>query len=143
MSRMRYNHPMPAIVWNANIQTGIPIFDAQHKKLIENINKLFDAVHRGKGNEAAADMLGFLAQYTIVHFRDEEVMMLKHGFPGHAAHKAEHAEYTRKVNRLRRQLREGTNLTLWRELSEFMSTWWREHIMRMDMNYAPFLRGKD
>jgi len=139
---MKDGSPMPAIVWNSIMQTGITSIDAQHKTLVENVNNLFDSVQQGKGDKATEPIILFLERYTLEHFKMEEELMAKSGYPGFAAHKKQHQDLIRKVKNLRYQQRDRTNPTLWRELSAFLSDWWREHIMRADMNYVPYLKGR-
>lgn len=40
---------MPIIQWNDSLPVGVDAMDLQHKKLVNLINQLFDAMKEGKG----------------------------------------------------------------------------------------------
>ena len=66
---------MPLFNWSAQYETGILLVDTQHKKLVDAINTLHDAMKEGKGKEKIESTLNFLVEYTVLHFSAEEKLM--------------------------------------------------------------------
>lgn len=88
---------MPLMEWNEKLSVGVQQFDSEHKKLVGMVNDLFDAVQAGRGKDILGPILDGLIGYTKTHFANEERYMTQHGFPGLAAHKAEHDALAKQV----------------------------------------------
>jgi hemerythrin-like metal-binding protein len=78
-------------VWNDSYSTGIREIDAQHKKLVDILNALYDAMGKGRAISPLANARRAY-QYTVVHFATEERLFKLHGYPDALAHKREHDE---------------------------------------------------
>ncbi|MEI6315089.1 MAG: bacteriohemerythrin, partial [Syntrophus sp. (in: bacteria)] len=79
---------MSAIVWDPEFSVNIKVIDEQHKKLVDTINMLYDAMSEGKGSTVLADIFNNLAEYTTVHFATEEDFMIRFSYPDYAEHKS-------------------------------------------------------
>jgi len=55
---------MALITWNAALSVGVKEIDDQHKKLIDLVNQLNDAMHAGKGRDVLGAVLAELVKYT-------------------------------------------------------------------------------
>ena len=130
---------MAFLTWNDKYSVGIRNLDDQHKKLIEILNQLYEAMKAGKGNEILGKVLVDLITYTKTHFAAEENLMQIRNYPHFAAHKAEHDKLTKKAVELEQQFRAGkTALSV--EVAQFLKTWLNDHILGMDKKYGPFLQ---
>ncbi|NLY30396.1 MAG: hemerythrin, partial [Firmicutes bacterium] len=76
-----------AIKWTPNLAVGIEKIDEQHKVLFERINALIEACNQGKGKDTVADLITFLKDYVVFHFRDEQQIMLNYKYPQYEQHK--------------------------------------------------------
>lgn len=130
---------MPLMTWDANLSVGVRELDAQHQKLINYLNQLFDAMSKGQGNDILKPVLVGLVEYTITHFTAEERAMKQFNFPGYAKHKEEHDALTWKVKELMDRFSKGQAL-LSVETLTFLKTWLTEHIKGTDMQYGAFFR---
>ena len=74
-------------VFKNNLLTGNELIDAQHKELINRINKLVGACENGVCQLEAIRMLDFLSDYTDFHFREEEALQEKAGYPGPSSYR--------------------------------------------------------
>ena len=83
---------MAIIKWEQNLSVGVDKFDTHHKKLVDLINKLHDAMSTGKGAETIGSVLDDLIKYTQYHFAEEEKLMTLHKYPDLEKHKAEHVD---------------------------------------------------
>lgn len=116
----------------------MPELDEQHKKLIEMINDLHEAMRAGKGNAAMGTILDGLISYTGYHFTAEEGMMKAAGYKDLEAHKKVHDSFTNKVADLQENFDAGKT-TLSVETMKFLSGWPTSHIKGTDKQYMSIL----
>ena len=132
---------MSVIDWNESLSVGIASIDEQHKKLVKMINDLNEAMRSGRGKDVIGNILNDLVSYTQIHFRHEEDLFARHGYPEADSHKQEHADLVAKVMDFKQQFDDGsTSLTI--SVMNFLSRWLTSHIKGTDREYAPFLQEK-
>lgn len=132
---------MDNIQWSDKLSVGVGSIDAEHKKLINLVNELNQHILVGSRNEAAGNALSGLIDYTVTHFKNEEDLMKKHGYPGYPNHKTEHEKLTAKVLDFKDRYVSGkTGFTI--ELIKFLQDWLINHIEGTDMAYKKFFMDK-
>jgi len=129
---------MAMLTWNDSFSVQVEELDNQHKRLINLINQLHDAMIEGKGRNILASILDELVDYTQTHFTAEEVMMKKCDFPGLAEHKKAHEELTQQVKDFQERYNKG-QVSVSVELLNFLHDWLVNHVLSMDKRYAPYL----
>jgi hemerythrin-like metal-binding protein len=122
---------MALITWSNALSTGISEQDNQHKKLIDLINQLNEAMQSGKGTEVMGKVLSELVNYTVYHFSFEEKLMDQHKYEDTAAHKAEHAKFVQTAGDFKKKFDSGTAVVSV-ELMNFLRDWLTNHIMKTD-----------
>lgn len=122
---------MALITWSNMFSTGVGEQDAQHKKLIDLINQLNDAMQAGRGNDVLGKVLSELVNYTVFHFGYEEKLMGQYGYEDTAAHKAEHAKFVQTAGDFKKKFDAG-NAVISVELMNFLRDWLTTHIMKTD-----------
>lgn len=132
---------MALINWNDSFSVNVAVIDKQHKELIAMINELNDAMKEGKGRDVAGKIVNNLAIYTATHFRTEEDLFAKFGYPGSDSHKKEHAAFVKKVAEFKEGYEKG-RLSLTTEVMNFLSDWLKHHIMGTDKKYSQFFSDK-
>jgi len=132
---------MSLITWSAQLSVGIDSIDEQHKKLINMINALNDAIADGSAKTIMQNIFDGLTVYTEKHFGYEEQLFAQYGYVESAAHKAEHAALLKQVNELKIKM-EGGDFMIGIEVMAFLKEWLTNHIMRTDMAYTEFLISK-
>lgn len=132
---------MALINWDDSFSVNVAEIDKQHKELIAMINELNDAMKEGKGREVAGKIVSKLAIYTVTHFKTEEDLFAKFGYPGSENHKKEHAAFVKKVADFKEGYEKG-KLSLTSEVMNFLSDWLRHHIMGTDKKYVQFFNEK-
>ena len=124
---------------------GLPEIDRQHHKLINLINRLDDQAKAGKGKDAIGEILDELIIYSATHFRMEEKYFDRFGYADAEEHKQEHAALAEKVGNFAAELN-GADASrvqaVLAELMNFLSIWWKYHILDTDMKYAQLFREK-
>ena len=122
---------MALISWSNMLSTGIDEQDNQHKKLIDLINQLNDAMKAGKGTEVLGKVLSELVNYTVFHFGYEEKLMGQHNYSDTPAHKAEHVKFVQTVGDFKKKFDSG-NAVITVEIMNFLRDWLTSHIMKTD-----------
>ena len=134
---------MTLLTWGYACAVGVQAMDDQHGILMETLNELRMAAVGGAGRERISEILDRLIEYTRMHFDSEEKLMEQGGFPGLAAHRAEHhrllAEMLQAAHRLRYD--EGVQM---HPLFCMLRDTYINHIEGPDRDYGPWLneRGK-
>ena len=132
---------MPIIQWNSNLSVGVPEIDKQHQRLIKLVNDMHDAMHAGKGNDAAIVIVKELIAYTRTHFSYEERQLELAKYPELGNHKAEHAALIKKIDDFSTRIEKGQpGISI--QLSQFLGDWLKTHIMGTDKKYSPYLAPK-
>lgn len=128
---------MAYIILDEKYSVGVKESDLQHKKLVELINSLHDAMKEGKGKDVLARVLQELVKYAASHFATEEKYMTQFNYPGYSAHKAEHESFVTKVVDFQKDFDSGKAvMTL--EVMSFLKDWLVKHILGTDKKYGPF-----
>jgi hemerythrin-like metal-binding protein len=132
---------MALITWNEKFSVNITEIDSQHKKLIELINELHEAMKVAKGQDVMGNILSELVNYTVYHFGTEEKLFQKHGYAEYITHKKEHDDLTKQVVAAADKFNKGGNI-ITVEVMNFLKDWLQKHILTVDKRYAPFLNSK-
>ncbi len=131
---------MALITWSSKYSVGIPSIDEQHKKLVEIINELNDAIKSGKSKEVLNHVLTSLVDYTKVHFKYEEELFNKFGYQDKLKHKMVHDKLTKQVVDFYNNYQKG-KASISIDLMSFLSKWLVDHIMGEDQKYSDFLKN--
>ncbi len=132
---------MAVIAWKSIYETGIVALDNEHRGLIEEINRLYEAVRDKQGEAVLADILAMLEKYTVDHFQHEEKLMAEYHYSGLAEHQKIHQELIDEIQAFKMKSTSGTE-ELARELLTFLRAWVLEHILKVDKNYGAFLESR-
>ena len=128
--------------WNSSYSIGVDIFDEEHKKLVAIINALHDALETDTGNDALLAICDRLVEYTLLHFRHEEMYFEECAYPEAAEHTAKHSALRREVFVFRKRAMEEEFSGVARELAVFLRDWYAVHILVEDAKYAHHLQQR-
>ena len=131
--------PVHKLEWNQDCSVNIPEMDTQHRHLIELLGELSACVRMGESRSLAPAALMKVSRYAERHLRREELMLRIRGYPGYAEHKAEHDAYRKKVASLQLSY-DRRDLGI--SIANFLTEWWRGHILGSDQQYARFFQCK-
>jgi hemerythrin-like metal-binding protein len=132
---------MPLLPWNAKLEVGHSQIDSDHKKLVELLNRLHDAMQAGQARDVCGRILDELIQYTRVHFATEERLMAQHGYAQAATHKAQHASLVQEVVQFKSRFDAGS-IALSVSLFKFLKDWLSNHILQSDKTLVAALNAK-
>ena len=121
--------------WNASYETGIPIIDAQHKELFEQIGILLNK----PSAEQASKTLDFLADYVVKHFATEEALQQKCRYPKFAEHKQMHVAFVKTYVELKEKYEEsGSDPIVLMKITNTALAWLKNHIRAEDKTFAAY-----
>ncbi len=133
---------MLKLEWTPSMETGIDVVDRQHRELVEQVNRLVEAMRAGKGRKVVGEILSFLGRYAVEHFQTEEKIMEQGGYPDLDKHREVHEAFKKDFGELAAEYdRSPTKLSLTIEVQRRVMAWLREHILKMDMKAAEYLRA--
>lgn len=127
--------------FDESLITGNKVIDEQHKELIDKINKLIACCEENGGRLEAIKMLGYLEDYTEFHFKAEEELQEKVGYPGIAEHKKKHEEFKKAVEELNEMLMEveGPTEAFVQAVQKNVVEWLYDHIKGFDCSVATYI----
>lgn len=126
-----------AFSWEHSMTTGVARIDVQHQELIRKVNGLMDAMRAGKGKDEVEKLLGFLAEYALKHFADEEAEMDRAKCPAAMTNRLAHRQFVRKFNQLRDQIKmQGVTPTIILAVQKDLVDWVATHIRGVDTKLA-------
>lgn len=137
---------MEKVIWNDQLNTGFDVVDAQHRRLMDVLNRLIGMTEPSRAGslqdvEAAVVDLG---AYVRQHFDDEIRMMqdtrcdLRHVM----MHAREHEHFVRHLSMFEESMHEagGTTAEKAAELGRFLAKWLWRHILVVDQVMARQVR---
>ncbi|NIL99737.1 MAG: bacteriohemerythrin [Acidobacteria bacterium] len=130
---------MPLITWGPQLETGIPTIDAQHKRLVDIINNLNDALNAGRRDEEMGAIFDELVAYTETHFTYEEKLLTSHEYDELEEHCREHRVFTDQI----KMDRDNFNAGVWefeQRFLDYLRGWLINHIQGTDRAYVPTLK---
>jgi hemerythrin-like metal-binding protein len=129
---------MALLTWSSKYSVGVKTLDSQHTVLFGILNKLHEAMMKGRAQDLTGPLLHKLVDYTRNHFSAEETMMAAAKYPGLADHRAKHRDLTKEVeDYLARFDRGDASVNL--HLLKFLRDWLTNHIQSTDHEYGPWL----
>lgn len=129
---------MAYMEWTQDLESGIPVIDAQHKRIVDYINELSTACQTGNEKETQNVIEGLL-DYTITHFQFEEDLQEKAGYPFLKAHRRIHEIFMKKVAAIRERSAKGEDIAY--ELLDLLNGWLVSHIKSEDRDYVESVKA--
>jgi hemerythrin-like metal-binding protein len=128
------------IAWDENLSLGDEHLDAQHQQVFGLISSLVNGADTVKTKET----LGFLDNYTVQHFNDEEAFMLRYNYPGYKAHKQLHEDFKVTVGELAQRYAESSSPEdLSNDIVKIVVRWLASHIMHEDKKIVMHIRNRN
>lgn len=135
---------MPFIEWDPSYSVGTPVLDADHKKLFEILNRIYDAWQNHTPSKAELDVLfDELLDYTDGHFSREEGKLAARDYAELDRHHAEHERLRELVLAFRsRHLAGQQPDSMTEDMAKFLKSWLVDHILGEDLKYRPLFTGR-
>lgn len=134
---------MAFMEWTDECSVGIRQFDDDHKILFSIANELHDSVHAGGADTCLNNALGRLDAYTELHFKHEEVVFERTGYPNAAAHKGQHNVMLAMWASFRAEVLHAGVSHHALELLLLLKGWFLLHVQHEDKELGAFLNSRD
>ncbi|OGW41907.1 MAG: hypothetical protein A2010_07325 [Nitrospirae bacterium GWD2_57_9] len=132
--------------WNEKLETGIRTIDSQHRELFIRINNLVKAIKEHRCKSEIDGVLKFLDDYARTHFAEEERHMRETNYAGYEEQRQEHRKYLEALKDLKEQADQpriqGASYDLSATTNQVVVDWIVDHIIKVDMKFGEFLRGR-
>ena len=128
--------------WSDEYISEFPEIDEQHKTFFKIIN---DFATENDKSVHAADILAFLtnlAKYADNHFRVEEALMERYGYPLLAHHRDAHRELKDTVAEVKSDVQRKQLKNPYANVIDLCTDWINEHIVREDMTFFNFCKNR-
>ncbi|MFZ1685369.1 MAG: bacteriohemerythrin [Candidatus Zixiibacteriota bacterium] len=129
---------MSFVEWSPQLSVDVSVIDTQHKKLIDLINQLHDAMKAGRSHDELGHTLSGLMEYVGHHFATEEKLMKETDYPDKAAHMAEHVKMTTLAKEYHERLTVGKTIS-GAEILGILRSWLMNHIQQVDAKLGKHL----
>lgn len=130
---------MALLHWRPNMSLGIAALDADHRHLIDLLNRLHFMFLAGDENAAVGDVLDELLAYTRRHFAREEAVMRRTGYPGFQRHRQQHRELADRLAVFRARFDAAPDQFDMAAFYDFLSEWLLVHVLDEDMKLKPYV----
>lgn len=132
---------MTFMPWSDEFAVGIREIDEQHHWLLDCTNALYDSLACSEpDHQQVGGLLEGLVDYTMNHFIAEEELLQRFGYPGFAAHKVLHDEFTARIMEMLHRHEGGEVSGV--EALDLLINWLLGHIGQVDRQYAGFLQER-
>ena len=120
---------------------GISEIDEQHRELVGRVSELLKMPESAGFVTEVEKTLNFLAEYVVKHFKDEEDLQERIGFPGLEEHKLMHKDFLEKFAKFKQEFDEkGHSTILALNLNSSLIQWVVNHIKYQDAKIGKFYR---
>lgn len=130
---------MDKLQWTTAYELGIPVIDAQHRRIVEYINQLIDAA-RLADTQISAQVLAQLMDYTQSHFLFEEAMLEDVGYEALTIHQRTHAAFSQRIEAYQADEQLDSQRSL--ALASLLKHWLFNHILQDDSSYSELVKTK-
>jgi hemerythrin len=128
--------------WVNQYGVGNPILDSYHHIFFQAVQQM-DEVTVAGNMSAATERMAFLLMYCAMHFREEEEILHRAGYPELEHHRGIHERFHRRMKTLHAELEKNPSPALAAQTVIETREWWINHIMKEDMKFVPFLKPEE
>ncbi len=127
--------------WTKSLMTGIKAVDDEHQALIEQVEKLYEAMSSGQGNKRVKEILDFIERYTKEHFQHEEKLYEKYAYPDLKRHKEIHRKFIADFEPLKEMaLSHSEDKTNAIKINKVAMNWLMNHIGKEDKKACLYIK---
>jgi len=134
---------MTSIEWKPEFSVGEPILDADHRQLIQLLNRFSDPVGPAGSKATIIDHLVQLYRIASKHFAREEAIMQTYGFNSeYVRHYADHQRLLNEITFMMYEQRYGLKKDT-RAITEWVHDWFHEHHTTYDARLRMWIHKED
>ncbi len=127
------------IIWSNSYSVGNSEIDAQHQKLIDLINKLYN-LYLDKNLDGIKEVISEIKDYTHYHFSAEEKLFRGKNYPEANEHTKLHDNFIDELNELNNSYVNSPSILTMKTMT-FLQKWLTNHILKEDKKYMAYLNN--
>lgn len=132
------------MLWKEKYRIGVELIDTQHQELFKRVESFLDVVQsKEEWQEKLGEIkntMGFMQEYVVRHFADEEEFMQSINYPYLERHHEEHAKFKQAVGDYVERLQmEGYSEELVQEFGGKLMTWLILHVAAQDQKVGKYV----
>lgn len=136
------------IKWKEEYSCFDATIDAQHRKMIDMINKISEIAALKDGCDRYDEIVGVfneLKDYTVYHFGHEESLFDRHNYDSFHVkiQKLEHKSFIHKVSAMNLYDLDENQEESVQKVLVFLSKWLDHHILVVDREFGKFLKENE
>ena len=132
------------ITLTSDMLTGVATIDEQHKELVKRLNDALSMGTQAASKEETQKTLGFLGEYIVKHFNDEEALQRKCNYGKYEWHKGQHQEYINEFKKLREEFAvNGASPKFTVSLNVSLTNWIVKHIKTVDVDFGKHYQAQN
>ncbi|MEG3619099.1 hemerythrin family protein [Magnetovibrio sp. PR-2] len=132
---------MKLFKWSDAYLTKIRVVDDDHKNLYEMFKLMHNAYATNKDPAKVKNIVERLQVYVDHHFEREEQLMEGANYPKYDQHVEIHRKYQAEIESLTLLINKEPETIHLGKIVAYLSTWLDNHIRKVDMHYAKYMRG--
>ncbi len=132
------------IEWRRQMSVDGSVIDADHRHLIDIINRFENFVVDGLTADEALEILFALKFYAATHFKREERLQKLSLYPHDEAHAQQHEDLLGRLDGIISDLKEAGDRPLNEvaaETSQLLREWLIHHVLESDLKMKPFVEA--
>ena len=129
------------IIWEPSMSVGVAILDEDHKRIMNIINKLYNAILEGDGKDILDEIFHDMMAYINIHFEAEEELFAQTCYAGADEQKRQHRLMAQRATEARQKYEDNKEAVMPMEIMYFLKDWWIDHILNTDTKYAAHLHA--
>ena len=127
------------ITLSKEMEIGVEKIDNQHKELVNRLNAFTAMGAQSISREETQKMINMLGDYVVQHFRDEEALQIKSGYPKFEWHKEQHKILLDSYQRIKKEFAElGPSPKFTMDLNRSIVEWVFKHIKSADAEFGKY-----
>lgn len=135
------------MMWKESYRVGVELIDSQHQQLFERVSGFIQALRAQVPWEdklpQIKSTLGFMQEYVIKHFKDEEEYQTGIAYPEFQKHRVIHAQFTREVAEFAAQFaQDESNEKLVQQFAGKLLAWLINHVASCDQKIAEYVNSR-
>jgi len=129
------------LVWEDAYESGQKLIDGQHIQMFDLSNALFSALLEGRPMSEVEKHLNALIIHAEKHFRDEEYLLEKAGYPKLPEHRGIHTSLLATAQDLQKDVKAG-QVDFGRLVTYLANDLVKRHLLTEDRNYFAHLNSE-
>ena len=126
------------MLWKDEYKIGVSLIDNQHKAMFDRVDLLLATLSKNNNDYTRTECIntiGYLKQYCVIHFRDEEIFQKSIQYAGLTIHKKEHDDFLNGILEYEQDfLSQDYSVSLIRDFISSLLSWLIFHVRGSDRN---------